>query len=65
MGLEETSTCDGNISQARKLLDCQLPSPVSVFEHSSSAESFSSSNSAESISSGGKRSRPSIVSLHH
>ncbi|KAI3459238.1 hypothetical protein Pfo_015901 [Paulownia fortunei] len=53
--LEEMSMSDSNISQATKLLDCRLPSPVSVLEHSSFADSCNSSDTAESNSTGGSK----------
>lgn len=45
-----------NNVEARKLLDYQFPSPVSVLEHSIFAESCSSSDTADSINTGGKSS---------
>lgn len=63
MGLEETSTSDGNISQDRKLLDCRLPSPVSVLEYSSFADSCSSSDTADSNITGGSKQCSSIQAL--
>ncbi|KAL0367785.1 UNVERIFIED_CONTAM: hypothetical protein Sradi_3668600 [Sesamum radiatum] len=56
--LEDMSMSDSNISQARKVLDCRLPSPVSVLELSSFADSWNSSDSADSKSTevvGGKQ----------
>lgn len=63
VGLEDTSTSDGNISQDRKLLDCRLPSPVSVLEHSSFADSCSSSDTADSNITGGSKQCSSIQAL--
>ncbi|PIN05346.1 hypothetical protein CDL12_22103 [Handroanthus impetiginosus] len=45
---EETSVSDSNVSHPRKLLDCWLPSPVSVLEHSTFADSWNSSDTADS-----------------
>lgn len=56
---------DSNISHARKLLDCRLPSPVSVLEHSSFADSCNSSDAADSNSTGGKRCASTIVQVVH
>ncbi|KAL0323414.1 UNVERIFIED_CONTAM: hypothetical protein Sangu_1960700 [Sesamum angustifolium] len=58
--LGDMSTSDSNISQARKLLDCRLPSPVSVLEHSSFADSWNSSDSADSNSTGGGKQCSSV-----
>ncbi|KAL0433953.1 UNVERIFIED_CONTAM: hypothetical protein Slati_2729600 [Sesamum latifolium] len=58
--LEDMNTSDSNISQARKLLDCRLPSPVSVLEHSSFADSWNSSDSADSNSTGGGKQCSSV-----
>ncbi|KAH6785927.1 hypothetical protein C2S51_038382 [Perilla frutescens var. frutescens] len=63
VGLDETSMSDGNISQARKLLNCRLPSPVSVLEHSSFTDSCSSSDTADSNITGGSKQCSSIQSL--
>lgn len=63
VGLEDTSTSDGNISQDRKLLDCRHPSPVSVLEHSSLADSCSSSDTADSNVTGGSKQCSSILAL--
>ncbi|KAK4433884.1 hypothetical protein Salat_0551100 [Sesamum alatum] len=58
--LEDMSTSDSSISQARKLLDCRLPSPVSVLEHSTFVESWNSSDSADSNSTGGGKQCSSV-----
>lgn len=47
-----------NGSEAKKLLDCRLPSPESVLEHSRFGESCNSSDTADSISTGGKSCDP-------
>ncbi|KAL1539134.1 hypothetical protein AAHA92_27795 [Salvia divinorum] len=60
VGLEETSTNDGHMSRARKLLDCRLPSPVSVLEHSLFPDSCSSSDTADSNSTRGSKQCSSI-----
>ncbi|KAL6571614.1 hypothetical protein OROHE_003257 [Orobanche hederae] len=49
---EESSMSYSNISQASKLLDCRLPSPVSVLELSPFAESWNSSDTTDSNSMG-------------
>ncbi|KAK6122595.1 hypothetical protein DH2020_043652 [Rehmannia glutinosa] len=49
------SMIDSNISHDRKLLDCRLPSPVSVLEHSPFADSCNSSDTADSYSMGGSK----------
>ncbi|XP_073152398.1 uncharacterized protein [Henckelia pumila] len=53
--LEEIGKCSSYISEYRKLLDCQLLSPVSVLEHSSFVDSCNSSDTTESNSSGGSK----------
>ncbi|XP_047960310.1 uncharacterized protein LOC125205430 [Salvia hispanica] len=63
VGLEKTSTSDGNISRARKSLDPRLPSPVSVLEHSSFPDSCSSSDTADSNSTGGSKQCSSVQSM--
>lgn len=40
--------------EAKNFLDCRLPSPLSVLEHSPFAESCNSSEIADSMSEGGK-----------
>ncbi|CAI9779737.1 unnamed protein product [Fraxinus pennsylvanica] len=45
----------GNRTETKMLLDCRLPSPVSVLDHSSFTESFASSDTAESSTVGGKQ----------
>ncbi|XP_057806069.1 uncharacterized protein LOC131021012 isoform X2 [Salvia miltiorrhiza] len=63
VGLEETSTSDGNISRARKLLDRRHPSPVSVLEKSSFTDSCTSSETVDSNSSGGSKQLSSIQTM--
>lgn len=53
--LEEMSTSESNISHARKLIDYRHPSPVSVLEYSSFANSWNSSDTGDSTSMGGKK----------
>ncbi|KAL8490574.1 hypothetical protein ACS0TY_022551 [Phlomoides rotata] len=55
--LEEMSSHDSNISQARKMIGCHNPSPVSVLEHSPFAESCNSSDTTETNSSSGTGSK--------
>lgn len=58
--LEEIGKGCSDISEDRKLLDCQLLSPVSVLEHSSFADSCSSSDTTDSNSTGGSKQCSSI-----
>ncbi|KAL0457466.1 UNVERIFIED_CONTAM: hypothetical protein Slati_1085800 [Sesamum latifolium] len=51
--VEETSMHGRGTSIDRALLDCRLPSPVSVLEHSSFADSCNSSDATDSNSTGG------------
>ncbi|KAK4425928.1 hypothetical protein Salat_1786800 [Sesamum alatum] len=51
--VEETSMHGRCSSIDRTLLDCRLPSPVSVLEHSSFADSCNSSDATDSNSTGG------------
>ncbi|KAK6146216.1 hypothetical protein DH2020_020085 [Rehmannia glutinosa] len=57
------SMIDSNISHDRKLLDCRLPSPVSVLEHSPFADSCNSSDTADSYSMGDSASSNSAVTV--
>lgn len=49
-----------NDIEAKNFLDCRLPSPLSVLEHSPFAESFNSSDAADSISEGGSKQSSSV-----
>lgn len=64
--MEEKGMRGRNISEDRTFLNCRLPSPVSVLEHSSFAESCNSSDSADSNNStGGNRCAFTIVYVVH
>ncbi|KAL2464172.1 uncharacterized protein Fot_52128 [Forsythia ovata] len=52
----------GNGTETKMLLDCRLPSPVSVLDNSSVTESFNSSDTAESNSTGGGKQSSSVQS---
>ncbi|KAL7080876.1 hypothetical protein ACP275_14G005600 [Erythranthe tilingii] len=58
--LEEMSTSESNTSQARNLIDYRLPSPISVLEYSSFANSWNSSETGDCNSIGGNKQCSSI-----
>ncbi|KAI3469318.1 hypothetical protein Pfo_025981 [Paulownia fortunei] len=58
--VEEMGMRGRNKSKDRTVLDCRLPSPVSVLEHSSFTESSNSSDTADSNSTGGGKQCSSI-----
>ncbi|CAA3017334.1 Hypothetical predicted protein [Olea europaea subsp. europaea] len=57
---EEMDHCRSTVSEAKNLLDPWLPSPVSVLEQSSSAESWSSLDTVDSSSTTGSRQCSSV-----
>ncbi|KAL7123784.1 hypothetical protein ABFS83_14G005600 [Erythranthe nasuta] len=58
--LEEMSTSESNASQAKNLIDYRLPSPISVLEYSSFANSWNSSETGDFNSIGGNKQCSSI-----
>uniref|UniRef100_A0A5B6YL43 DUF4378 domain-containing protein n=1 Tax=Davidia involucrata TaxID=16924 RepID=A0A5B6YL43_DAVIN len=59
-GVEEMDEHSSNDAEARKLLDCRLPSPISVLDPSFLSESCNSSDSADSNSTEGSKKYSSV-----
>ncbi|KAK3008547.1 hypothetical protein RJ639_013392 [Escallonia herrerae] len=59
--MEELNECGSNESEARKLLDCRYPSPISVLEPSFFTESCNSSDTIDSNSTEGSKQCSSVL----